>query len=127
MKRSFLLYFLITIAGLLLLGRLFQLQVIRGADQNPVKNAAVKVDYDFPERGYVYDRNGKLLVANQLSYDVMIIPKEVKVLDTIEFCALLKISKEDFIKRFEGKIINIHQQNVPVTNTHLTLPTICNI
>uniref|UniRef100_UPI004048770F penicillin-binding protein 2 n=1 Tax=Polaribacter sp. TaxID=1920175 RepID=UPI004048770F len=101
MKRSFLLYFLITIAGLLLLGRLFQLQVIRGADQNPVKNAAVKVDYDFPERGYVYDRNGKLLVANQLSYDVMIIPKEVKVLDTIEFCALLKISKEDFIKRFE--------------------------
>jgi penicillin-binding protein 2 len=101
MKRSFLLYFLITIAGLLLLGRLFQLQVIRGADQNPVKNAAVKVDYDFPERGYVYDRNGKLLVAKQLSYDVMIIPKEVKVLDTIEFCALLKISKEDFIKRFE--------------------------
>ncbi len=101
MKRSFLLYFLITIAGLLLLGRLFQLQVIRGADQNPVKNAAVKVDYDFPERGYVYDRNGKLLVANQLSYDVMIIPKEVKILDTIEFCALLKISKEDFIKRFE--------------------------
>lgn len=101
MKRSFLLYFLITIAGLLLLGRLFQLQVIRGADQNPVKNAAVKVDYDFPERGYVYDRNGKLLVANQLSYDVMIIPKEVKVLDTIEFCTLLKISKEDFIRRFE--------------------------
>ena len=101
MKRSFLLYFLITVAGLLLLGRLFQLQVIRGADQNPVRNAAVKVDYDFPERGYIYDRNGKLLVANQLSYDVMIIPKEVKVLDTLEFCTLLKISKEDFIKRFD--------------------------
>lgn len=101
MKRSFLLYFLITIAGLLLLGRLFQLQVIRGADQNPVRNAAVKVDYDFPKRGYIYDRNGKLLVANQLSYDVMIIPKEVKVLDTLEFCTLLKISKEDFIKRFD--------------------------
>ncbi|GGG90695.1 penicillin-binding protein 2 [Polaribacter pacificus] len=101
MKRNFLLFFLITMAGLVLLGRLFQLQVIRGADQNPVKNAAVKVEYEFPERGYVYDRNGKLLVANQLSYDVMIIPQEVKPLDTLEFCTLLKISKEDFVKRYQ--------------------------
>lgn len=101
MNRSFLLYFFITVTCLLLIGRLFQLQVIQGADQNPVKNSAAKPEYEFPERGYIYDRNGKLLVANKISYDVMIIPKEVKALDTLEFCSLLKITKEDFIKYFQ--------------------------
>ena len=57
MKRSFLLYFLITLIGFLFVGRLFQLQVIKGSDYNPVKTSAVKVKFDMPERGYVYDRN----------------------------------------------------------------------
>ena len=101
MQRSFLLYFLITLVGLIFIGRLFQLQVIKSANYDPIHNAAVKVEYDYPERGYIYDRNGKLLVANQLSYDVMIQPNQVKPLDTLEFCKLLKIDKKDFKKRFE--------------------------
>ena len=43
MKRSFLLYFLISIIGLLFIGRLFQLQVVRGRSYNPVKTSAVKI------------------------------------------------------------------------------------
>lgn len=101
MKRNFLLVFLITLVGLIYIGRLFQLQIIQGGVKNPISSATVKIEYDYPERGYIYDRNGKLLVANQLSYDVMIIPKEVKSIDTLELCNLLKISKEDFIKRSE--------------------------
>ncbi|MFD0993437.1 penicillin-binding protein 2 [Tenacibaculum geojense] len=101
MKRSILLIFLITLVGVIYIGRLFQLQILRGSNTNPVQSAAVKIEYDYPERGYIYDRNGKLLVANQLSYDVMVIPKDVKPLDTLEFCNLLKISKEDFIKKFQ--------------------------
>jgi len=101
MQRSFLLYFLITLIGIIFIGRLFQLQVIRGANYDPIHNSAVKTEYDYPERGYIYDRNGKLLVANQLSYDVMVQPNQVKPLDTIEFCNLLKIDKKDFLKRFK--------------------------
>lgn len=100
MKRSFLLYFLITITGIILIGKLFQLQILNGEDSNHLNNAAVKTVYDFPERGYVYDRNGILLVANQLSYDVMVIPNEVEPLDTLEFCNLLKIKKEYFKKKY---------------------------
>jgi len=96
MKRSFLLYFLITLAGIILIGRLFQLQILKSADNSPMNNAAIKTVFDFPERGYVYDRNGELLVANQLSYDVMITPNEVTPLDTLEFCNLLKIDIEYF-------------------------------
>ncbi|MBE7629934.1 penicillin-binding protein 2 [Tenacibaculum piscium] len=101
MKRSFLLLFLITLVGLIYIGRLFQLQIIRGANPNPIQSSAIKIEYDYPERGYVYDRNNKLLVANQLSYDVMIIPKNVTSLDTLEFSKLLKIDKKSFKKRYK--------------------------
>lgn len=101
MKRSFLLVFLITLVAIIYIARLFQLQIIRGANLNPIQSSAIKIEYDYPERGHIYDRNGKLLVANQLSYDVMVIPKDVKPLDTLEFCSLLKITKEDFKKRFK--------------------------
>ncbi|TXD53249.1 MULTISPECIES: penicillin-binding protein 2 [unclassified Polaribacter] len=99
MQKSFLLYFLITLVGLIFIGRLYQLQIIRSDSYDPIRNSAVKVEYDYPERGYIYDRNGKLLVANQLSYDVMVQPNKVKPLDTLEFCKLLKIDKIDFNKR----------------------------
>lgn len=100
MNRSFLLYFLIATTGIVYIGRLYQLQVVKGHDDNLVETSAVKVKFDFPERGHIYDRNGKLLVANQLSYDIMIVPNEVISMDTLEFCALLKITKKDFLKRF---------------------------
>lgn len=101
MKRSFLLIFLIGFVGITFIGRLFYLQVLKPKNVNPLQSASVKIEYDYPERGYIFDRNGKLLVANQLSYDVMIIPIEVEKLDTLEFCNLLKINKENFIKRFK--------------------------
>jgi penicillin-binding protein 2 len=101
MQKSFLLYFLITLVGVVFIGRLFQLQIVRGESYDPIHNAAVKIDFDYPERGYIYDRNGVLLVANQLSYDVMVQPNQVKTLDTIEFCKLLKINKKDFLKRYK--------------------------
>jgi len=101
MKRTGLLYFLIIFIGVVYIIRLFYLQVWDNTYDIPtLNNSAVKVTYDYPDRGYIYDRNNVLLVANQLSYDIMVIPQEVKPLDTIEFCKLLKISKIEFIKKF---------------------------
>ncbi|CAL2090030.1 penicillin-binding protein 2 [Tenacibaculum sp. 190524A05c] len=100
MKRSSLLIILILLFGIVYIGRLFQLQVIEGGTSSAINTATVKIEYDYPQRGYIYDRNGQLLVANQLSYDVMVIPKEVKSIDTLHLCSLLKITKDDFKKRF---------------------------
>lgn len=102
MKRSGLLSILIVFTSVIFIARLFYLQVLRPPESNLLRNnPSIKVKFDYPERGYIYDRNGTLLVANQLSYDIMIIPREVKPLDTLEFCSLLKISKEDFVEKFE--------------------------
>jgi penicillin-binding protein 2 len=95
--RQLLLSILIGITGLTFIVRLFYLQVYASGDQNLYDDNAIRKVYDYPNRGFVYDRNGQLLVDNQPSYDVMFVPREVKPLDTLEFCNLLKITKEDFI------------------------------
>ena len=109
--RKVLLPSLIIIAAILLVIRLFYLQIVDVSYKLKSDNNAIKIKYDYPERGYIYDRHGKLLVANQPSYDIMVIPKDLKTLDTLEFCQLLDITKEDFIK----KIIkaNIYSPRLP--------------
>jgi penicillin-binding protein 2 len=99
--RKVLLPSLIIIVASLLVLRLFYLQIIDDSFKLKSDNNAIKIKYDYPERGYIFDRNGKLLVANQASYDIMVIPRDIKKLDTIEFCQLLAISKEEFIKKIE--------------------------
>jgi penicillin-binding protein 2 len=98
--RRLLLFLIVFVVGLLFIGRLFYLQVYTGVSYNIDDDNAIRKVFNYPKRGYVYDRNGSLLVANQPSYDVMVIPREVEPLDTLEFCSLLKITKEEFIKSF---------------------------
>ena len=99
--RKALLPAVIIITSIILIARIFYLQVIDETLKLKSENNAIKKVFDFPERGYIYDRNGKLLVANQPSYDIMVVPREIKNIDTTEFCSLLHITKADFIKKVE--------------------------
>lgn len=99
--RKFLLFASILIVGLIFVARLFYLQIYKTTDNNLLEDNAIRKVYDYPKRGFVYDRNGELLVSNQPSYDVMVIPREVKALDTLEFCSLLKITKEQFLTKYK--------------------------
>ena len=99
--RKVLLPSLIILTTSLLIIRIFYLQIVDDTLKLKSENNAIKKKYEYPERGYIYDRKGKLLVANQASYDIMVIPRELKNIDTLEFCQLLNITKEDFIKNIE--------------------------
>lgn len=96
---------IIIVAAILIIARLFYLQIIDDTFKLKSENISIKIKYDYPERGYIYDRYGKLLVANQPSYDIMVVPREIKKLDTLEFCRLLNITKEDFYKRLEKAVV----------------------
>ena len=98
--RKLLLFFIVIFIGLTFIARLFYLQVYSDKTYSIYEDNAIRKVFHYPKRGYVYDRNGKLLVANQPSYDVMVIPNEVEPLDTLEFCRLLKIDKERFLKNY---------------------------
>lgn len=74
---------------------LFRLQVIDSEYKRYATNNVLREVVQYPARGLIYDRNGKLLVYNKTAYDLLIIPREVKQFDTTLFCNLLKISKVD--------------------------------
>lgn len=99
--RKILLFSIVLISGILLTGRLFYLQILDTSYATLSVNNAIKRVYDYPQRGHIYDRNGSLLVSNQPSYDVMVIPREVKPFDTTEFCGLLKMTREALKTRLE--------------------------
>lgn len=102
--RKLLLPALIVLGALALIARLFYLQIIDEKLKLDAENNAIKIVYEYPERGYIYDRNGKLMVANQPSYDLNVIPKEIKNLDTLEFCKLLNITKAEFDQKLKKAI-----------------------
>ena len=62
--RKALLPAVIIITSIILIARIFYLQVIDETLKLKSENNAIKKVFDFPERGYIYDRNGKLLVAH---------------------------------------------------------------
>lgn len=82
--------------------RLFTLQIMSDDYKKNADSNAFLKKVEFPARGVISDRNGKLLVYNQNAYDIMVVMNEEKGrLDTTEFCNSLGITKEFFIKRIE--------------------------
>lgn len=90
-----------TLVGFIYLLRLFVMQVL---DESYVQFAQMNVLQEqtiYPARGLIYDRNDELLVYNDAIYDLSVYPEQIKNLDTLEFCKVLGITKDEFIKRFE--------------------------
>ena len=100
-SRKYVIQAIFLVTALLFLGRLFWLQIIDDrykllADDNVKKEITA-----YPTRGLIYDRTDKLIVYNEPIYDLMVIPREVKELDTSKFCALLEINHELFEERLK--------------------------
>lgn len=99
--RKLLLFSIVVLAALGFLIKLASLQ-FKGEDPEAFKSdPAVSGQLIYPSRGYIYDRNMELLVANQAAYDLMVVPREVKIKDTLAFCKLVKIDLETFKKELE--------------------------
>lgn len=108
-KRKFVIGGVAIAIVIIFLLRLFALQILsdnykKNADSNAFLN---KIQY--PSRGTMYDRNGKLLVYNQPAYDITVVMKEVydaqEKIDTVDFCQTLGITRLHFLKRM-GDISN---------------------
>ena len=80
--------------------RLFMLQISSDDYKKSADSNAFLKRIDFPSRGVITDRHGKLLVFNQPSYDIMVVMNEIgDHLDTLEFCQTLNISRQEFDAR----------------------------
>ena len=80
--------------------RLFTLQLMSDDYKKNADSNAFLKKVEFPSRGVISDRNGKLLVYNQPAYDIMVIMNEAKDhTDTLELCRTLNITREYFDRR----------------------------
>jgi penicillin-binding protein 2 len=82
--------------GVIFLLRLFYIQVVDNSYKLSANNNVLRYVTDYPARGLIYDRNGKLVVYNAPVYDLMIIPKLAKNIDTAEFCRLTGITSTEY-------------------------------
>ena len=79
--------------------RLFSIQIIESRYKEGADSNAFLKKTQFPPRGLIYDRNHILMVYNKPAYDIALIMREVRDLDTIAFCKALNIEKQFFINR----------------------------
>ncbi|SHL20096.1 penicillin-binding protein 2 [Hymenobacter psychrotolerans] len=75
--------------------RLFYIQVLDGSYKLAADRNTLQRIVQVPYRGLIYDRKGQLLVQNTPVYDLMVVPREVKQLDTVRFCQLLQLPLEE--------------------------------
>lgn len=98
-KRKFVIAGTLLVVVLVYVVRLFVLQVGDNDYKKFADSNAFLRKILYPSRGFIYDRNGELLVYNQPAYDVMMTPREVQPFDTLDFCNTLGITKEQFDRR----------------------------
>ena len=98
-NRRYIISGMVILLALLFILRLFYLQVIDNEYKTWADSNAFLKKTLYPSRGMIYDRNGKLLVFNQPAYDVMLIMREIRPFDTLDFCNTVGITKAQFDKR----------------------------
>jgi penicillin-binding protein 2 len=99
--RKFVVQGIFIVLTVILLARLFYIQVISDEYFLSAENNVIRRMPIYPARGVILDRNQKILVQNEPVYDLMVIPREVHAFDTLQFCKLIGIDKAGFDKRFK--------------------------
>lgn len=100
-SRSSVVKILFGVVGIIFVLRLSGLQIFNREYKDLADKQALRNLTQYPARGYIYDRNGQLLVHNEAVFDLMVVPRMIKGLDTNYFCKKVGITREDFDERIQ--------------------------
>ena len=98
-NRKYIIFAVIAIISTILLIKLFYIQVLDNSYTTSADNNVLRYVTQYPARGLIFDRNGKIIVSNQAVYDVMVIPSQIGQMDTAEFCRILEITNKSYNDR----------------------------
>ncbi|MBX3239725.1 MAG: penicillin-binding protein 2 [Chitinophagaceae bacterium] len=104
-SRQNVLRFIFGITFLIIVIRLSVLQVFSDEYKLQAMDNAVFKKVVYPDRGIIFDRNGKPVLNNTIIYDLTVTPYEVKGIDTSYLCSLLSIDTAEFRTRIVTAII----------------------
>ena len=102
MIRLFFLPAVTLLTAVVFIGRLISLQLLNSSYKLLSDGNAVIENFIYPERGYIYDRNQKLLVSNQPVYDLMAIPENIAPFDTLELIQTLGVSESELKSKIKS-------------------------
>ena len=85
--------------------QLFYLQIVDRRYEQLAMDNAVYPKVIYPERGIIYDREGKAILNNTIIFDLMVTPAETKGIDTLDFCRLMNMDTSEFRKRMVDAIL----------------------
>ncbi len=100
MRSKYLLISVVIAVTLIFLGRLYYLQVYEDkykfmANSNSRRDVTI-----YPPRGYIYDRDGRLLVSNQSAYNLSVTYNQMEPFDTLALCDLLGVEPDNLREQF---------------------------
>ena len=102
--RKYFIVALILLIAIVFVVKLFVLQVIDSSYKLTASSNVLRYVTQYPARGLIYDRNGKLMVYNEAAYDIMVNPSQLEKFDTTEFCQILQIDKTFIEKKIDEAI-----------------------
>lgn len=120
---------LIILVAVIYLVRIFYLQIVTGeSSRMAAENNALNKITIYPARSIIYDRNGKLIAYSANVFDLIVFPKEVKSIDTAEFCRIMEMDVTEFRKRLvqakqnsKGRQKNNNNNNSAVFYANLSI------
>lgn len=103
-SRSYIVKLVFLVSFFIVLVQLFYIQVVSSKYEKLALDLSVYPKIIYPERGIIYDRNGKAILNNSIMYDLMVTPAEVKNIDTLEFCNIMEMDTAEFKNRINDAI-----------------------
>ncbi len=104
-SRQTVIQFIVLSAVIILLVRLFILQVLSPQYKIQAMDNAVARTTIYPDRGIIFDRNDKPVLENTVTHDLMIMPTQLKGVDTLGLCRILGIDTLAFRDRLVSSIL----------------------
>jgi len=109
-NRKYIIQIIFICVALILLGKLFYIQIASDEYFFSANNNALRKIYVYPARGVIVDRNNKVLAQNQPVYDLLVTPNLVKPFDTLSLCKAIDIDMPTFRKNFHKAVVQSRYQ-----------------
>ncbi|RZL34607.1 MAG: penicillin-binding protein 2, partial [Pedobacter sp.] len=110
-NRKYIIQGLFVLLALILIGKLFYIQVATDKYFVNANSNALRKSYVFPARGVILDRNNKILAQNQPTYDLLVTPKLVKPFDTVSLSNLIGIDMPTFREKLRRATVRSRFQS----------------
>lgn len=121
--RAWIIVTLFAIMAIVLIARLFNLQVMEDKYEIMANDQAIYRKVIYPSRGAITDRNGLPMLQNNVTFDLMVTPARVGKgagMDTLTFCDILGLDTATFTKELQKVIRKTGKEKLGVFRAQIS-------